>query len=780
MILHRQPSRPLRSGRQTIAEEAVNDRTQEVRLATTITGGVSLAVWMGGLVRELNLLLQASRQREACVAPQAEAAADQPLIVLYRRLLDLLDLTVDVDVVSGTSAGGINAVFLALARVNDRDLGSMRDMWLDLGAFLDLLRDPADTAFPSLLYGDRWMYEHLITELRPHCTPEFGRTQTAPPTSLHVTTTLLSGEPDPFTDAFGTQVPDTNHRGVFTFHTADLTGAAAAEPLALAARSTASFPGAFEPSFIPIHGTTAGPDRPDMAAFANFAHSHWVADGGVLNNQPLGLVLDEVFARPADRDVRRALLYVVPTTTPSIGARLAAPDSDATPYGLVDGLMKNVSAVMKQSVAEDFTAIRRHNDHVTGRRTSRLQLLALAGRLPADARLLSSELLCAAIEHSAKADARRLTRALLHAAHAGVPSPDTPPEEPPSQALLETRIATRIAAGSGSTRPPTDPAQFGRYGRALLDIAKAIGLAVLHAALDIDDRTATSELTALIGELHQAVAVPHPTPLHRLATEALAAAAGSLIEAADALADTYVERETVPPQAWLSLGRILTSPTLGSLATDGPPADESACLPDSDDPRAVLRRYLDYFLAPEMGSTPDEGGPVAGSRRLFDLAATERALLPVDSGPDQPLHLIQASAETTTLLDPDRSTAQQKLTGLQLRNFGAFYKRSWRANDWMWGRLDGARPHPSGPRAHPLPAPDRRRSHGPRPGVRGGARRARGGCVERTGSARGAARTRLPRRRHPAGTGEPAQHCAVAREALAGGHREGRTPPSRR
>ena len=27
---------------------------------------------------------------------------------------------------------------------------------------------------------------------------------------------------------------------------------------------------------------------------------------------------------------------------------------------------------------------------------------------------------------------------------------------------------------------------------------------------------------------------------------------------------------------------------------------------------------------------------------------------------------------------------------MQLHHFGAFYKRSWRANDWMWGRPDGA------------------------------------------------------------------------------------------
>ena len=32
----------------------------------------------------------------------------------------------------------------------------------------------------------------------------------------------------------------------------------------------------------------------------------------------------------------------------------------------------------------------------------------------------------------------------------------------------------------------------------------------------------------------------------------------------------------------------------------------------------------------------------------------------------------------------------QKLAGMQLQHFGGFYKSSWRANDWMWGRLDGA------------------------------------------------------------------------------------------
>src|ERR1700758_4128245 len=43
----------------------VTELTQELRLATTMTGGVSLAVWMAGVAREINLLAQASQWRRS-------------------------------------------------------------------------------------------------------------------------------------------------------------------------------------------------------------------------------------------------------------------------------------------------------------------------------------------------------------------------------------------------------------------------------------------------------------------------------------------------------------------------------------------------------------------------------------------------------------------------------------------------------------------------------------------------------------------------------------------
>ena len=50
---------------------------------------------------------------------------------------------------------------------------------------------------------------------------------------------------------------------------------------------------------------------------------------------------------------------------------------------------------------------------------------------------------------------------------------------------------------------------------------------------------------------------------------------------------------------------------------------------------------------------------------------------------------VQVSADSASPLSPDGGAAA-KVAGLQLGHFGGFLKRSWRANDWMWGALDGA------------------------------------------------------------------------------------------
>ena len=54
---------------------SIPETGQEVRFAVAMSGGVSLAVWMGGVAREMNLLQQASNLRQS-PSPAASADAD--------------------------------------------------------------------------------------------------------------------------------------------------------------------------------------------------------------------------------------------------------------------------------------------------------------------------------------------------------------------------------------------------------------------------------------------------------------------------------------------------------------------------------------------------------------------------------------------------------------------------------------------------------------------------------------------------------------------------------
>src|SRR5207245_592723 len=90
-------------------------------------------------------------------------------------------------------------------------------------------------------------------------------------------------------------------------------------------------------------------------------------------------------------------------------------------------------------------------------------------------------------------------------------------------------------------------------------------------------------------------------------------------------------------------------------------------------------RLRDFLLAAD----PDV------ATRLFQLVVATRCAQPEGPEIEQRLELVQMSADTRTKLDPERSLAADKLTGMQWHHFGAFYKQSWRASDWMWGRVDG-------------------------------------------------------------------------------------------
>src|SRR5215211_3108799 len=369
--------------------------TQKVRLAVAMTGGVSLAVWMGGVAREINLLTQASDLRDRDVGETTVSPPGGPPVGslalqvrnLYRQLLDLVDVTATVDVLSGTSAGGINAAVLGLANARRLDIGPLRDLWLQAGAFGSLLRNPRrDPNPPSLLQGDGQLLAGIrngLEKLLPDSTAGIPE-QDAPATTVHITTTLLHGQNGRFTDDYGNAVVDSNNRGLFTFSRAQLVTPGVVDKLALAARSSASFPVAFEPSFVPIGAGVDDKDEPanmrgwhpDMASHANFTEPRWVVDGGLLANRPIGPLLQSILARRADREVRRVLLFVVPST----GSPLAPPPAVFTkPYSLGEALRLGLDAALEQTIAADLDAIRRHNDQVNALANTRVLLARLAG-----------------------------------------------------------------------------------------------------------------------------------------------------------------------------------------------------------------------------------------------------------------------------------------------------------------------------------------------------------------------------------------------------------------
>jgi patatin-related protein len=121
-------------------------REKELRIALVCSGGVSLAVYMHGMTKEILKLVRASSalHRIADRTARARASFRDPAEVddpeydtesvyfdLLREIGRVLELRVVVDVIAGASAGGINGTMLARALSHDLPMGSLRDLWLD-------------------------------------------------------------------------------------------------------------------------------------------------------------------------------------------------------------------------------------------------------------------------------------------------------------------------------------------------------------------------------------------------------------------------------------------------------------------------------------------------------------------------------------------------------------------------------------------------------------------------------------------------------------------------
>lgn len=336
---------------------------RELRIAPVMTGGASLSVWMGGACVEL--------YRMAHADPGATAGG------VYGRLLDLTGTKPVVDVITGTSAGGLNGTLLAAAlawRVPTAAFQGLRDTWMEAANLATLMRPLRESDPPSILDADGAFVPPLLKRLREwRAAP---RSDTSPAAVDLVTTfTTIVPRGRVLSDDFGERMDEVTHAGTLRFTAAQLaddTDTALPEKLAIASRVSASIPGVFESAFLPLsaaEATAAG--KPNFAAHATVgtaASAGWVVDGGLVVNLPLTEALDRIFAQDSPGAVRRVVLYVSPT--PGMVSD-GAIDPKTRP-DLAQTLASVVTAPRAEGVAADLETIRRHNAAVDRQRSARM------------------------------------------------------------------------------------------------------------------------------------------------------------------------------------------------------------------------------------------------------------------------------------------------------------------------------------------------------------------------------------------------------------------------
>lgn len=699
-------------------------QTKELRLALVCYGGVSLAVYMHGLTKEVWKLARASMRRHAGSGSLPPARDSE---IVYQALLDAipgLDLRVVCDIVAGASAGGINGVLLARALVEGHDLDAIRGLWLD-GADSDALLDAAAASRPlsklwaiplvwwvrrrglededkaevaahgevkrklSRFMRSRWFKPPFsgaaFSGLLADAFAAMAKGERTPPLvpplhpfDLFVTVTDYHGAPKALRLNSPPQVIEPEHRLVIGFgcpgdgaerHLGD-------DPaLVLAARATASFPGAFPParaSEVEALYRQRGanwPGRDDFLAriLPGRIDPEQVdlIDGAVLDNRPFGPALAALGRRPAHREVDRRLVYL----DPKPGMHAAQHMAGAQP-GFFATILRSLADIPRQQPISDSVAA---IEAVSGR-ARRLRHIVI-GMIPqVDAaidaaigfRLL---LLSPTVERLADWRSRMNSAAAAQAGFAFGAYGRL------KFSLVVERLASEIARIGGhdgetlrgalwrdlaaSNRPEAALAKDGAGSDFVLFLRRfdldfrirrlRFMIRRINAAMAGSDDATAAALGRIKAGLHGILA-PHLTAWSRVAADAAVQAACNGPDLAAALASVQ--------------------DGLGLKALDAQSDAALVALLGETLPRRLRRDVLAAYL----------GFP------FFDIA-----ILPLiaDGGLDEldEIKVDRISPEDCSGLG---AAGGRRLKGALFNAFGAFFSRAYREHDYLWGRLHGA------------------------------------------------------------------------------------------
>lgn len=697
-------------------------REKELRLALVCYGGISLAVWMHGITREVWHLARASR---------GFIDGARPASAVERVYADLLDaiaqeggtrLRVLVDIVAGSSAGGINAVFLGHAIATGRSLDPLTMLWLDK-ADLEALMDPA--ALPGSrvtkmwaaplawamagreagLDGDgdgddsvrdevraklarfvrsRWFeppfsgtgFDHLMLDAFDAIDAGPAGAPLLPdghPLDLFVTVTEFDGHPERLRLNSPAEVVETEHRLTIAFTDRGRGPRSIGDPagLTFAARATASFPGAFPPftaaelDAVLDARRRAWPGRDDFLArvlprqaAAGRAAGTVLLDGSVLANAPFHPAMAALRNRPARREIDRRFVYV----DPHPGTRMVrlAREREGAP-GFVTTILASLSDIPReQPIRDTLEAIGRRSDRIA-------RIRAVTDRIAPD------------VERAVE-DALGRTFAL---------------NRPTAARLSAWRDKANDRAVRGAGFAYTAYGQLRRAG-----VADELAT-LLHGLADDRVREARAYRDAVERRLGADATDEEVFAAHdlRFRVRRLRFVARTLerMEQAGEIArdDAQALRDAVFAALTPYLARgtddVFAADTrAAAAATLDAPADALAAIAAARD-LAGLDAATDGILA-------DALRPLArGQRRplLFaylGYAFFDIATLPLTQGEG----LDEFDPVLVDRISPDDAPsireggAAATLKGVQFNGFGAFFSRAYRENDYLWGRLHGA------------------------------------------------------------------------------------------
>jgi patatin-related protein len=383
------------------------DICYETRFAAVMYGGVSLAIYINGITQELLRMVRATATTDDGAHARIPHQELRGTERIYRELGQMLgrdeedrngpcDPTTPlhtrfvVDILSGTSAGGINAIFLGKALANGQDINQLKDLWISEGDIEKLINDSESATDglrspsipPSLLNGQR-MYRKLWEAFEG-----MDRQGTAAPlveeVDLFVTATDLEGLTVPL-QLSDMVVQERRHRNVFHFRLAEDARENDFKQennpfLAFAARCTSAFPVAFEPmklsdiepvmaaaaprgnaaqpvyerwkKFFTDYEQVAKSRGADLRLFTERAFG----EGGYLDNKPFSYAIDALPTRLARVPTTRKLIYIEPVPEQIRATMLPGARPNA-----VENLAAAASLARYETIREDLQRILQRN-----------------------------------------------------------------------------------------------------------------------------------------------------------------------------------------------------------------------------------------------------------------------------------------------------------------------------------------------------------------------------------------------------------------------------------